>query len=127
MIRDYRASWSEELVWFNLCFYDHPDGGLSFPCDANGNVDVEALPDPAKRNYAFAMANPDKFPYGWKCVEKRTGRDHHPATGKCNCGKRINLTADYMGACQCPKCGQWWNVFGQELKPVRTWRYGDDW
>ena len=127
MIRDYKPSWSEEIEIYSLCFYRDRDGGLAFPCDENGNVDVNSLPDAAKDNYAFAMANPDKFPYAWNVVEKRVGTDRHPASGKCNCGRRINLTNDYLGACECPHCGQWWNLFGEELKPMRTWKNGDDW
>ena len=44
-----------------------------------------------------------------------------PASGICNCGNRIDLTDDYYAACQCPICGQWWNLSGQELRPPHEW------
>lgn len=50
-----------------------------------------------------------------------------PATGVCKCGNRITLQNEYMGACECPYCGRWYNLFGQELNHPDTWRYGDDW
>ena len=37
------------------------------------------------------------------------------------------LFNQYLGACECPKCGQWYNLSGQELNPVNTWSQGDDW
>jgi hypothetical protein len=30
--------------------------GLSFPCDASGTVDLDALSEPARNNYLFARA-----------------------------------------------------------------------
>ena len=50
-----------------------------------------------------------------------------PATGVCECGHRIALWDEYMGACECPHCGRWYNLFGQELNHPDTWRNGDDW
>lgn len=50
-----------------------------------------------------------------------------PNSGVCHCGHRIELYNEYLGACECPYCGQWWNIFGQELKPVEQWKDGDDW
>lgn len=26
-----------------------------------------------------------------------------------------------MGACQCPKCGKWYNIFGQALLDPEFW------
>lgn len=126
MIRDYKASWSENCVRYMVNFYNYPDGGCGFDCDENGNVDLDKLNEIARGKYLDAMANPDKFPYAWNEVEKIRGTVRHPATGTCECGKRIELRADYLGACECPKCHRWYNVFGDELKNPRHWNdYGE--
>ena len=127
MIKDYKPSEIEERTDYYLLFYFEYGGGLAFPCDKNGKVDVDKLEPPAQRNYANAMAHPEKYPVAWNELETRTHRYRNPASGICHCGERIELYNQYLGACECPNCGQWWNLFGQELNPVETWRNGDDW
>jgi hypothetical protein len=121
MIQDYKPSYTEECEEYSLLFYVDRTGGLSFPCDKEGKVDMKSLQEPAARNYQFAMEHPEKYPYAWKKIEKCVRRFRNPASGVCKCGTRILLTNDYMGACECPECGQWWNLSGQELKPVERW------
>jgi hypothetical protein len=43
---------------YQLRFHSlYQDGyGMAFPCDANGHVDLEGLPDPARRNYVRASS-----------------------------------------------------------------------
>lgn len=48
-------------------------------------------------------------------------------TGECECGETVTLYNQYLGACECPKCGRWYNIWGQELNPPHTWSSGDDW
>ena len=57
----------------------------------------------------------------------KTGENRgDPPTGTCNCGHKIELYDRYLGACECPYCGQWWNLFGQELKNPEHWNdYGE--
>jgi hypothetical protein len=31
------------------------------------------------------------------------------------------LEDQYYAACQCPKCGQWYNIYGQHLRPPEEW------
>jgi hypothetical protein len=123
MIKDYVPSKREPL--YVVVFYTSRGCGYSFDCDENGKVDLEKLEPLAAQNYKDAMQHPEKFPYAWNEVTER-GSNRIPATGICNCGKKIELYAQYMGACECPHCGQWWNVFGQELKDVSRWNdYGE--
>lgn len=35
------------------------------------------------------------------------------------------LVNQYQGACPCPKCGQWYNLFGQELINPQYWEEED--
>lgn len=127
MIKDFKESWVEEITEYELIFYVDQYGGLSFPCDKNGNVDRKNLMEPAIKNLDHALANPDRYPYAWKKVVENVRRYRNPASGTCNCGKRIELYNEYLGACECPYCGQWWNLFGQELNDPSTWSRGDDW
>ena len=34
----------------------HPGRGMAFPCDAQGRVEIDALSEPARRNYFYARA-----------------------------------------------------------------------
>ena len=127
MIKDYKESWVEEITEYELVFYVERGGGCAFPCDENGNVDRDSLCEPAIRNLDHALAHPEKYPYAWNKVEKNVRRFRNPASGICNCGERIDLYNEYLGGCECPCCGQWWNIWGQELNNPETWSQGDDW
>ncbi|HET9976922.1 MAG TPA: hypothetical protein VFQ20_05765 [Burkholderiaceae bacterium] len=43
---------------FQICFNNLFDGGrsLAFPCDARGQVDIDALSERARANYLYARA-----------------------------------------------------------------------
>ena len=43
------------------------------------------------------------------------------------CSEEFYLQDEYRGACECPRCGQWFNLFGQELTDPRGWPSGSDW
>ena len=128
-MKDYKRGEYVEETTYCVNFYSHPDGGYGFPCDKDGNVDTN---DPNyecwKDNYAWCMEQgPDHFPYAFNEIEERKHRWREPDTGICNCGHRIELHNEYLGACECPYCGQWWNLFGQELNRPERWSEGDDW
>lgn len=58
---------------------------------------------------------------------KREYNITHPALFRCGCGEEFELYNQYMSACECPKCHQWVNLFGQALNNPNTWSEGDDW
>lgn len=127
MIKDYKEPWVEEIVECEIVFYSEPGGGYAFPADENGNVLFDQMGEPARKNYEWALQHPEKFPYRFNKLDKCTRRYRNPASGICHCGERIDLRDEYLGACECPCCGQWWNLFGQELNNPETWSEGDDW
>jgi hypothetical protein len=43
------ADLSRTHLWFQSLF--HPGRGFAFPCDAQGQVDMDGLSDSARRNY----------------------------------------------------------------------------
>lgn len=106
-------------VTYELCFFVEPGGGFEFPCDADGNL----LPmnDAASKNYKYCMEHPEKFSYCYNVVHKYSRWIKDAPYGTCHCGETVYLLDEYMGACQCPKCGQWYNLFGQELLPPDEW------
>jgi hypothetical protein len=119
MIKNYvQAEWKTH-VEYELCFDDGHNNGYGFPCDANGNV----LPlefEAARKNLAYCKAHPDKFVRAGEVVTYRN-RYKEPAHGTCICGQDVELFDQYYGACECPKCGRWYNLFGQELLPPDQW------
>lgn len=117
MIADYRPPEFVVKAEKNLVFDDGFGNGFSFPCTPNGEP---ILTDCNRRNYEFALAHPERFERHKVVVESKWSYKEN-ATGTCRCGKRIELFDEYMGACQCPNCGQWYNLFGQELNPPEQW------
>lgn len=117
----------KEIISYGLRFFYDTSGGFEFPCDENGKV-LDNLNSAAKENYEWCMKNPQKFKGGFNEVKKYVTRYRELDTGVCDCcGETFELYNEYMGACECPKCGQWYNLFGQKLNPPETWSDGDDW
>lgn len=105
-------------------FTDEEGAGFSFPCDSNGNIQFSDNPELGRAqrdNYDYAMSNKERFTrqYAEFVTRKYTVTDN--AVGKCVCGETVELYNQYQGACSCPKCGQWYNLFGQELIDPEYW------
>ena len=117
-----KESYVEECTYYTLDFdrKDDPGAGFSFPCDEEGNT--LNLNEAAQENLEYCIRNSDVF-YPKKVV-KHIDRYKHRETGRCSCGEEFELINQYLGACQCPKCEKWYNLFGQELLPPDQW--GDD-
>lgn len=119
MLKNYVPAEHKTEIHFNLVFDYDDNGGYAFPCDAAGNV----LPleyEEAKANLAYCMAHPEEFSR-WNEVETYKVRADELAHGTCICGQEVELYDQYYGACECPKCGQWYNLFGQSLVPPEYW------
>lgn len=102
-----------------------PEGsGYSFPCDANGNLIVDEYYECWKKNYDFCVSSPEKFID--KGIVENSWYYTENAKALCSCGKEIELYDQYMGACDCPKCGQWYNMFGQALIDPEYWEDDDE-
>lgn len=114
-----KDSWTETIVQYELAFDDGRGNGFGFPCDENGNL-LEGMHEAAIKNYKYCLENPGKF-NRFNEVVKYTSTWRHRPTLLCNCGEEFELYRDYMGACSCPKCNQWYNLFGQELTPPSQW------
>lgn len=127
MIKDFkRGEWVEKTD-YELRFYRDANGGFAFPCDKDGNPLMDPDNKAAWDNYHECLKNPEEFPYYFNHKVANTHSWREPNSGTCYCGTRIELVNEYMGACECPKCGKWYNLFGQELKNPEHWDEGDDW
>lgn len=125
MMKDFKNGEEVTKVEYELMFDDGNYNGYGFPCDKDGNI-FPLDNEYAKANYEYCLTHKDEFVRAGKVVKHEyTYREDN--SGVCNCGKRINLYNQYLGACECPHCGQWWNIWGQELNNPETWSSGDDW
>ena len=106
-------------------FTDEEGAGFSFPCDSNGNIqfndDIPELGRAQRDNYDYAMSHRERFTKQYAEFVTRRYAVTDNALGKCVCGETVELYNQYQGACSCPKCGQWYNLFGQELIDPEYW------
>ena len=111
-----KGKW-QTRTWYELLFDDGEGGGFGFPCDADGNV--EELNPAAAENLKWCQAHRDRFVHIG--VEEFHQEWKDPDQGTCSCGETFDLIDEYYGACQCPKCHRWYNLFGQSLRPPEDW------
>ena len=117
MLRDIVRGERVTRTDYELVFDDGGNCGFAFPCDEAGNV--SGIPQPAMENLAYCRQHPEKFTRAGVVVGRRCSW-REPDRGKCKCGRTVYLENQYMGACEC-ECGQWYNLFGQELLPPDQW------
>ena len=106
-------------VEYELLFDDGCGNGYGFPCDGLGRL-LSGLTEEAMANYEWCMKHPEKFER-FDEVFKMSWPVTEPGHGTCTCGTEVELWDQYMGACQCPKCGRWYNLFGQSLVDPKYW------
>lgn len=118
MIEIIKESWVEHNTDYYREFTLKTDHGcgFSFPCDENG---VLCCVNPAAYDNYDRVVKDDR--YIDNGIVARNWRFRHPAVGRCRCGQECDLVDQYMGAFECPKCGQWYNVCGQELLNPSEW------
>ena len=100
------------------------NSGFSFPCDENGKlippIKGQPINPAALENLEWCRQHPEKFVRAGEVVVRRR-EWKEPDRGTCICGETVTLENQYYGACQCPKCGRWYNLFGQSLLPPEQW------
>ena len=104
---------------YEIRFFYDDNGGYAFPCDKDGNI--FELDDIALKNYKWCMDHPEQFKH-WNWFFHWTQTYVEEGSGDCECGNRVVLKDQYLGACECENCGRWYNLFGQELKHPKYWR-----
>lgn len=109
----------EVITWYTYDFDRIKENGgcsFTFPCDQHGNIEKLSLA--AQKNYNYCLSHINEFHHG---INKIQTTYVHPAIGLCSCGEEVVLEDQYLGACQCPKCGSWYNLFGQKLIDPKYW------
>lgn len=121
MLKNYIPSEYRTITTYKLVFDDGHNNGFSFPCTANGKLLYSEEENPAAyENLRYCFDHPEKFVRFNKIIKYEYSiRDN--AHGTCECGNEVELYDEYYGACQCEKCGKWYNLFGQELLPPECW------
>ena len=97
-----------------------PSSGFTFGATDSGKPDFSHMTDGAEDNYQRCIEHPEEFdgPH----IVNHSYSYYEPAVGICDkCGAEVEMNNDYQGAVQCPKCGQWYNLFGQQLKSPNKW------
>lgn len=106
----------KEETYYTYDFNRNNGSGFTFPCNENGEVKLNKC---NKESYEFCLKHRKDF--AWEGVIKHKISYWEPAVGQCSCGEKLLIEAQYMGAFQCPKCKQWYNLFGQKLLPPNEW------
>jgi hypothetical protein len=105
-------------------FTDEEGCGFSFPTDLSGKIIYDEDPEIAKAqrdNYEYAMAHKERYTRQYNEFVARAYTVTDNAVGRCVCGEEVELYDQYQGACSCPKCGQWYNIYGQSLVDPEYW------
>lgn len=110
-------------TWYEINFYCGGEICSGYQCDKDGNILKDKNTDCAYKNYLKDIDNPNLK----HCVNKYSQSYTENPLFRCDCGEEFELYNEYMSACECPKCGQWVNLFGQNLNNPETWRDGGDW
>ena len=109
----------KEEHYFTYDFEREDTSGYTFPCDRNGNIQKNKMNEYGIANYNYCISHPEDFI--WQGVQEHESSYIEPAIGECICGEVFELWDQYQGACECPKCGQWYNLFGQSLINPEYW------
>ena len=121
MLKNYIPASYHTVIEYELVFDDGCNNGYGFPCDANGKLlQSEKENSVAHENMRRCLEHPEKFVRFNKLIATER-RAYDNAHGTCICGNEVELWDSYLGACQCEKCGRWYNLFGQELLPPENW------
>lgn len=103
-------------------YKDDPDAGFCFPATVHGDPDFSQMCEEMLANYEACLTDKrltegEFVARGWTYME--------PALGICRCGREVVLESDYQGAVRC-ECGQWYNLYGQELLPPEMWEEDEE-
>ena len=121
MLKNYIPASHHTVTEYELVFDDGVFNGYGFPCDANGKLLQSEKENPiAHENMRRCLEHPERF-VRFNKILKHERRVRDNAHGTCSCGNEVELWDQYMGACQCEKCGRWYNLFGQELVAPEYW------
>ena len=121
-----RVQVKEFCIDFDL-IGDFPGNGFTFNTETwDGEPKFHSdYEDIQRKNYDYCNAHPELYE---RIPRVKTWSYIENAVGKCICGNEVELYDQYQGACECPECGRWYNLFGQELLNPEYWEHDEyDW
>lgn len=123
MLKNYKQGEWKTVIEYGLVFDDGHGNGFCFPCDREGKLLESKDQNPAAyENYQSCMKHPERF-VRFDEIERYEWEYREPGRGTCICGAEVELNDQYYGACQCPECGRWYNLYGQRLLPPEQWEH----
>ena len=91
------------------------NGGYSFTVDKEGRI----VSEDHRKTVELIKNNGRYIDMGIKELH-RTYME--PAVGLCvHCGSEVTLDGNYLGASDCPKCGKWYGMNGEEFTDPDKW------
>lgn len=107
-----------KVVEYKLVFEwnDLPGAGFSFPCDKQGNILFEEMPQPARKNLAFCQNG--EYAVRLDGIQDYSYTYREPASGQCSCDLIVELSDPMTNPCE---CGLEYNGGGQLLAPRSQW------
>ena len=128
MIDNYTRSYTETGVSYSLNFgwRNSPGAGFSFPCDEDGTPNWDGYGDRPEALANLRGCLCGEFDVVYEGVIKDEWSWRVPASGRCHCGKYVEL-ARFTNTCD--GCGADYNGSGQELAPREQWgeETGEHW
>lgn len=124
MLKDYHPAEYHDEVYYTYDYNFDSNSGFTFPCNSHGEINLKTLTKAATENLIYC--NNNKKDFEWHGKVKHTWHKRIPAYGYCSCGNRIDLVDEFLGACECVKCGKWYNLFGQELLSPEHWEQDEE-
>lgn len=107
----------------NFHWNDDPGAGYSFTVTKAGEYmgDNECGRKNYERCKSGEMVDKNGIAIIDDGISRRTWNYRTNAVGLCSCGEEVELYDQYLGACECQKCGSWYNLSGQELVHPKHW------
>lgn len=121
MLKNFHKKEYETIIDRQVVFDDGVFNGFGFPCDEKG-IPLKECSSSAIENYNWCLEHPNNF-VRYNKIIKIERKSYIPAHGICDCGYEMFLDGNgYYGAWECPRCGKWYNYFGQEINPPEYWQ-----
>jgi|SRR5579883_3214897 hypothetical protein len=95
---------------------DMPGAGFSFPCDKDGNLLMDEIPETARENLEKCLSG--EYAVTAEGVRDCSYSYFQAAVGKCACGQMVTLEDPLTNTCE---CGREYNSSAQLLAPRSQW------
>jgi len=96
---------------------DTPGAGFSFPCDKDGNLLMDEIPETARENLNKCLNG--EYPVKAEGVKDYSYSYFQAAIGKCICSRLVTLDDALTNTCE--GCQREYNMSGQLLAPRSQW------